>query len=97
MIRSIAILVLGLMLAGASGAVDDVMESKASSMSADVLQANQFTPSDQFLESLGIQPSAALVAQSECCKICRAGKACGDTCISRDKICHVGPGCACDG
>lgn len=35
--------------------------------------------------------------QSGCCKICRIGKACGDTCISRYKDCHVGPGCACDG
>jgi hypothetical protein len=33
----------------------------------------------------------------QCCKICTVGKACGDTCISRDKICHIGPGCACDG
>lgn len=32
-----------------------------------------------------------------CCKICTTGKACGDTCISRDKICHVGHECACDG
>ena len=36
------------------------------------------------------------IAQA-CCKICRQGKACGDTCISRDKVCRVGPGCACDG
>lgn len=34
--------------------------------------------------------------QYGCCKICRIGKACGDTCISRYKECHVGPGCACD-
>jgi len=32
-----------------------------------------------------------------CCKVCSVGKACGNTCISRDKTCHVGPGCACDG
>lgn len=31
-----------------------------------------------------------------CCKICTAGKACGDTCISVSKACHVGPGCACN-
>ncbi|SRR5260221_12647339 len=31
-----------------------------------------------------------------CCKHCSTGKACGDTCISRNKTCHVGPGCACD-
>lgn len=32
-----------------------------------------------------------------CCKICRKGKACGDSCISRAYTCHKGPGCACDG
>lgn len=32
-----------------------------------------------------------------CCKTCRTGKACGDSCISRSKTCHQGPGCACDG
>lgn len=32
-----------------------------------------------------------------CCKICHKGKACGDSCISRDKECHKAPGCACDG
>lgn len=32
-----------------------------------------------------------------CCKVCSVGKACGNTCISREKTCHVGQGCACDG
>ena len=32
-----------------------------------------------------------------CCKICTTGKACGDSCISRDKTCQVGAGCACNG
>jgi hypothetical protein len=32
-----------------------------------------------------------------CCKVCTAGKACGNSCISKYDICHVGPGCACDG
>jgi endonuclease YncB( thermonuclease family) len=32
-----------------------------------------------------------------CCKVCSAGKACGDSCISKSKQCHKGPGCACDG
>lgn len=32
-----------------------------------------------------------------CCKICRKGKACGDSCIARYKTCHKGPGCACNG
>jgi hypothetical protein len=30
-----------------------------------------------------------------CCKHCTKGKPCGDTCIARNKTCHVGPGCAC--
>lgn len=32
-----------------------------------------------------------------CCKICRKGKACGDSCIARNKTCRKGPGCACNG
>ena len=32
-----------------------------------------------------------------CCKVCKKGKACGDSCISRSKTCHKGIGCACNG
>jgi hypothetical protein len=32
-----------------------------------------------------------------CCKICRKGKACGNSCISRSYRCHKGRGCACNG
>jgi hypothetical protein len=32
-----------------------------------------------------------------CCKICRKGKACGNSCISISYTCHKGPGCACNG
>lgn len=32
-----------------------------------------------------------------CCKVCKVGKACGDSCISKVKECHTGQGCACDG
>lgn len=32
-----------------------------------------------------------------CCKICRTGCACGNTCISCSKTCHRAGGCACDG
>ncbi|HZG09407.1 MAG TPA: hypothetical protein VEZ70_10560 [Allosphingosinicella sp.] len=41
--------------------------------------------------------AGAAFAQSRCCKMCSAGKACGDSCISRDKTCHKGKGCACNG
>ncbi|MFV8754527.1 GmrSD restriction endonuclease domain-containing protein [Nannocystaceae bacterium ST9] len=33
----------------------------------------------------------------ECCKVCKKGKACGDTCVARDSTCTATPGCACDG
>lgn len=36
-------------------------------------------------------------ATGACCKICKEGKACGDTCIAKSSTCHVGKGCACDG
>jgi len=32
-----------------------------------------------------------------CCRVCKKGKACGDTCIPRRRACHTPPGCACDG
>ena len=35
--------------------------------------------------------------EPQCCRVCRTGKACGDSCISRDKTCHTSGGCACDG
>ncbi len=32
-----------------------------------------------------------------CCKVCRKGKACGNSCINRSYTCRKGPGCACNG
>lgn len=53
---------------------------------------SQPSPS-QRIETLG----AGKPLPAACCKICRKGKACGDSCISRDKTCRRGVGCACDG
>lgn len=36
-------------------------------------------------------------AQGACCKVCKKGKACGDSCIAVDKNCSKGVGCAGDG
>ena len=43
-------------------------------------------------------PSSAPPApvSSSCCKYCRKGYACGNSCIARNKTCRVGPGCACN-
>jgi hypothetical protein len=32
-----------------------------------------------------------------CCKVCKTGKPCGDTCISKTETCHTSGGCACQG
>ena len=40
---------------------------------------------------------AGKALNAACCKTCRKGKACGNSCISRSKTCHQPPGCACDG
>lgn len=37
------------------------------------------------------------VISQQCCKVCRKGKACGNSCISRSYNCTKPPGCACDG
>ena len=43
-------------------------------------------------------PAEALqcTPREQCCRVCNRGRACGDSCISRDRQCHVGRGCACD-
>jgi hypothetical protein len=45
---------------------------------------------------LGVSAASCGDFGGECCKTCSKGKACGDSCIARDKSCNVGPGCACD-
>lgn len=45
-----------------------------------------------------LAPASALACtpRESCCKVCRQGQACGNSCISRDKTCQKPPGCACD-
>jgi hypothetical protein len=42
-----------------------------------------------------VQQSERAAAEKQCCKVCSKGKPCGDTCIEKDDVCHVPPGCAC--
>lgn len=51
---------------------------------------------DETLEMLGLPPTGGAMLEAACCKHCSKGKACGDSCIARDKTCHQGAGCACD-
>lgn len=45
-------------------------------------------------ESHPVRPASSDEPRT-CCKVCSAGKPCGDGCIARDKRCHEPPGCAC--
>lgn len=56
-------------------------------------------PVRNFSGAVSPQEPAPAPAQHSCCKVCNPGrsKACGDSCISLDKTCRRGPGCACDG
>lgn len=50
------------------------------------------------LLGLGVALYPPSPAQADtCCKHCKKGKACGDTCISKKDTCNSPPGCACDG
>ena len=44
-----------------------------------------------------LRPPEAKMLKARCCKTCKKGVACGDSCISATKRCHKAPGCACDG
>lgn len=55
----------------------------------DVLTAHQ-----RLLDMAG---PGEILMHASCCKVCSKGKACGDSCISRDRQCTKGGGCACDG
>lgn len=59
--------------------------------------ATPITPAAPLLSPAPKNQSVVPTPAQGCCKVCRKGKACGDTCISRNYECHVGPGCACNG
>jgi hypothetical protein len=51
------------------------------------------------VELLGAGAAATTQPQPAraCCRVCRTGKACGNSCIARNRTCRQPPGCACDG
>ncbi len=49
------------------------------------------------VEPAQVTPPKPASRPRACCRTCRKGKACGDSCIARNKTCRKGPGCACNG
>ena len=97
MLRSIALLIVALALTSLCVASEAADTARGTTGDLQIHTYETPARSAAFLASLGLTQPTAVVVQQACCKICTQGKACGNTCISRDKICHVGPGCACDG
>lgn len=64
---------------------------------ASALSVDEFPTVTTHLKQLKASQFGNTELSQRCCKVCRKGKACGDSCIAKDKTCHVGPGCACDG
>jgi hypothetical protein len=91
----------GSSLATGSNNTDKSLAQKVRRTTADYVWVDR---SHEYSEALGNcsadaddGASTLLLAQRVCCKICRKGKACGNSCISREYKCHKPPGCACDG
>lgn len=57
--------------------------------------SEQLANPKSFEERINALNSETIYSQS-CCKRCRKGKACGNSCISRSYTCRKGKGCACD-
>ncbi len=89
MLRSLALLLIGLCLAAPAFSASPA--TSIHSLSA-LPAAGRCTTQSQSVRSNAFPTPAA-----GCCKICHIGKACGNTCIAAEKVCHIGPGCACDG
>ena len=92
-IRAI-ILVLTLCFAGAVSAEQPAVDSETWITQAELQVSEESAECGLVFDTL---PTELALAQGGCCKVCRKGKACGNTCISRSYTCHQPSGCACDG
>ena len=71
---------------------------RADSNTDEAVDASGFLPQAQLSKSVpSAQRIRAPTRSRSCCRVCRKGKACGNSCIARNKTCHKGAGCACNG
>lgn len=98
MMRLLATFTAALVFSGLVGAYEPAPAGSTEPASLALFAQEPAARSPEFLASFGVStPDAQAEQRERCCKICTTGKACGNTCISREKQCHVGRGCACDG
>ncbi len=63
----------------------------------DTVETGNFVNSVLHGDSADARGAEWQVQPVACCKICRKGKACGDSCINRNYTCTKPRGCACNG
>ena len=100
----IALLVIGAFVALSLVALPYIEESNRQRRAENVAKAKEERERQKRQEPAPHTPQKAVPTYTpqpakSCCKTCTHGKskACGDTCISIDKACHKGAGCACNG
>jgi hypothetical protein len=70
------------------GDIPEILCSEASHVSAIAPQG---------AASAGAGAPPAQPTRRPCCRVCTTGKACGNSCIARNRTCRQPPGCACNG
>jgi hypothetical protein len=68
---------------------DRGMETSSRFFDRLIATSSQPNPFNEF------QQTESATADKQCCKVCSKAKPCGDTCIEKDDVYHVPPGCAC--
>ena len=93
----------GMALAYRRYSIDYVDEEDAARASGNGLWSGEFVPPWDWrrgnrLPTIASERGTAPAAEppTACCKVCRKGKACGNSCIRRSYTCRKPPGCACD-
>ena len=77
--------------------LDDVISASSGSAQVSKQESSPKARLANVQPWLPIELSTLLLQPAQCCKICRKGKACGNSCIKRSYTCTKPPGCACDG
>lgn len=97
----IAVLCLSLSSFASTPGLFEPQESSSEKDAPSQSQPEQSSPDVSVMPESTQAPPDAEESEDEsasartCCKVCKKGCPCGDSCISCSKVCHKGLGCAC--
>ena len=97
MIKLLSIALALLLLAVPAAASEPATDTQRETPEITFLQEAAIATESSCLQINGEIPQELSIAQGGCCKVCRKGKACGNSCINRSYNCTRPRGCACDG